>query len=371
VKILHVIDSLKFGGAETLLLSIVRAHQRQGHALSVAYFTPGPLADDLQGLGAPLYRVSRRGIKDPLALPRLTRLIRQIKPDVVHTHLFKSDLTGQLAAALNRTPARVSTLHNINPWRQKRLYSAVMRRVVSPCHRMIAVSEEVRDYTLKWSRYPPEKMVVIENGVDLDRFDPASVTALDKTALWGIPLDAPTIGAIGRLQPIKGHTFLLQAAARVVQEAPQARFVLIGDGPLRAELEAERDRLGLQQHIVFAGLVRDIPGVLKALDIVALSSLWEGLPVALLEAMAMRKPVVATSVGGVPGVLTDGVNGLLVPAQNRDALAESMLRLLRDAPLATRLGEAARAAVEQRYSAEIMHRRILEVYESVLAQRLR
>ncbi|MCZ7545303.1 MAG: glycosyltransferase [Anaerolineae bacterium] len=369
MRIFYVIDSLKIGGAEMLLLAMLRTYCRAGHQIDVAYFTPGPLAEDVARLGVPVHRVSRHGLKDPRAVVRLARLMHAAQPDVVHTHLTKSDLAGQVSAALVRAPARVSSVHNTDPWRKNPLLSTFSRAAMAPCHRVIAVSQEVRDYVVQWSGYPAHKVVVIDNGVDLERFDPETVAPLDRAALWGVAPDAPAIGVIGRLEPQKGHRLLLQAAAATAQARPDVRFVIIGDGPLRAELEAERARLGLERVVLFAGIVRDMPGALAALDGVAFASLWEGLPVALLEAMAMRRPVVATAVGGIPGVLVDGANGLTVPPGDPEALAQGVLRVVADRALAARLGAAARETVRARYSAQAMHGRIMDVYEAALAAR--
>lgn len=365
MRIVYVIDSLKVGGAEMLLLDMLRTYGDQGHRLAVAYFTPGPLEREVTALGVPAFRVSRNGLADPTALPRLLGFIRRERPDVVHTHLRKSDLVGQLAAALAGVPVRVSSIHNTDPWRRKAALSRINRLLNSPCQRVIAVSQEVHDYLLATHAYPPEKLVTIDNGIDLARFDPQRQPPADLAAAWGLDPTAPTIGVIGRLEPQKGHSVLLEAAVRVTRELGEARFLVIGDGPLRTQLEARRSGLGLDGRVIFTGVLRDIPATLAALDLVAFSSLWEGLPVTMLEAMAMARPVVATAVGGIPGVLCDGENGVLVRAGDPEALAHGLLRVLRDPQLARRLGQQAREVVLQHYSAQTMHRRILDLYQGL------
>ncbi len=364
MKILYGIDSLKIGGAEMLLLNMLKRYQPH-HQIEIAYFTEGPLREDVTAMGIPVHRISTRGLKDPLAFLRLFQVIRRFKPDVIHTHLTKSDVTGQMMGFMGGVPVRVVSLHNNDTWRTKPLFSNLMRMIVSPAQKYIAVSEAVRDFIVENSHYPADKMLVIENGIDLDRFDPASVAPYDR-AQWGISPDAPVIAIIGRLQPQKAHTVFLEAAALIKNEMPDVRFVIVGDGDLRAELEAKRDELGLQQQVIFAGIIRDIPAVLAAADILTFSSDWEGLPVALLEGMAMEKPVVSTAVGGVPLVVQDGVNGLLVAPRQPQKLAGELLRVLRDPELASRLGLAARGTIAERYSAGIMHDRILALYSSLL-----
>jgi glycosyltransferase involved in cell wall biosynthesis len=366
VRIMYIIDSLKFGGAEMLLLAMVRQYAAE-HDISVVYFTPGPLEDDIRALNVPVHRISTRGMKDPRVIPRLVAMMRQEKPDVVHTHLSKSDVAGLMAAAMAGVPARISSIHNVDPWRQKKLLSEVMKQWTKTCHHMIAVSEGVREYVLEWSDYPPEKITTIDNGIDLGRFDPATVSPIDKMQ-FGIPEDALTVSMVARLEESKGHHILLEAAAKVVKAMPSVYFMIVGDGHLRPALEAQRDSLGLQDNVIFTGVQRDIPGVMRAVDIITFSSLWEGLPVALLEAMAMANPVVSTSVGGIPKVITDGEDGLLVPKEDADALATKLLKVLYDNDLRAHMGQNARQTIEREYSSAAMHRQILDLYEKTLAQ---
>lgn len=365
MRILYVIDSMKVGGAEQLLVGMLRTYTRADHRIAVAYFSPGPLEQDVAALGVPAQRISRHGLADPMALPRLLGLMRRLRPHVVHTHLVKSDLVGQLAAAIARVPVRISSAHNVDPWRRWTALTFINRMITCRCQQVIAVSREVRDYLVSVHAYPTEKIVTIENGIDLERFDPQRQRRLDMASRWGVGGGDPTIGVIGRLEPQKGHTILLEAALRVTQKLPRARFLVIGDGPLRTELEAQRTRLGLDDRVIFTGVLRDIPAVLAALDVVTFPSLWEGLPVGLLEAMAMERPVVATAVGGIPGVLGDGRSGVLVSAGDPDDLSRGLLQVLGDPVLAQRLGTQARQIVRQRYSAETMHRRILALYDGL------
>ncbi|MGH9381471.1 MAG: glycosyltransferase [Thermoanaerobaculia bacterium] len=366
MRILYVIDSLKVGGAEMLLLDMLRGYRDQGHRLAVAYFSPGPLEGEVAALDVPASRVSRSGLADPRAVLRLVGLIRRQRPQVVHTHLWKSDLAGQLAAALAGVPVRVSTAHNVDPWRRRGALARINRLFTSRCQRVIAVSREVHDYLVETRAYQPEKLVTIENGIDLTRFDPHRQPPANLAATWGFEPDAPMIGVVGRLEPQKGHSVLLEAAVHVTRELPKARFLVVGDGHLRSELEAQRSRLGLDSRVVFTGVVHDVPATLSALDAITFPSLWEGLPVALLEAMAMEKPVVATTVGGIPEVVRDGVSGVLVPPGDPEALARGLLGVLRDPTLARRLGTQARQVVRQRYSAQTMHRRILDLYSGLM-----
>lgn len=348
-----------------LLLGMARAFIREGHELRIAYFSEGPLRADFEALGVPLHRLSRRGLKDVRVLPRLVGLLRAFRPDVLHTHLFKSDCCGQVAGWLAGVPVRVSTIHNVDPWRKNPLYGTAIRAITAPCQRHIAVSEEVCAYTRRWSHYPAGRMTVIPNGVDLAAFDPAAVAPLDREEAWGVPRLASTIGIVGRLQPAKGHHLLLQAAVELIRTLPDVRIIVVGDGPLRDELVSACQRLGLGEHVVFAGFRRDMARVLATLDVVVFASRWEGLPISLLEALAMERPVVSTAVGGIPDAVRHEHDALLVPPGNAAALAEGLRCVLHDPSLAVRLGRAGRETVRRRYSAAHMHARIMALYREL------
>ncbi len=367
MKILYYIDSLNIGGAEKLLLEMLDAY-REEHEIRVGYFTEGPLRKDVEAMGIATHRLSYRGLKDPLAIWRSLQLIREFKPDVIHTHLSKSDLLGQLTGGMLGVSARVSSIHNVDPWRKHQLFSRVMRVLTARCQKLIAVSAEVRTFTLKWSRYPDDKIIVIDNGIDLTRFDPAIVKPIDLTQ-FGVPADATIIGIVGRLLEQKGHDFFLDMAHLLAQTHENLHFLVIGDGALREALEMRTQELGLASQVTFTGFLDDVPAVLASLDIMVFSSRWEGLPVALLEGMAMQRPMVVTEVGGIPGVVVNQENGLLVPAENAQALADACSQILQNPDLKKSLGQQARATIQRDYDQQNMHQKILNLYTELLEKR--
>ncbi|RJP46340.1 MAG: glycosyltransferase, partial [Anaerolineaceae bacterium] len=228
-----------------------------------------------------------------------------------------------------------------------------------------AVSEEVREYQMKYTFVPPEKIMTIDNGVDMRRFEGQEEAGRTLRIELGIDPDAPLVGIIGRLTEQKDHTMFLQAAARVRAELPKARFLVVGDGGLRESLVGQARSLGLDEAVIFAGLRSDIPAVMAALDVLVFSSRWEGLPVTLLEGMAAARPIVSTAVGGVPGVVGDGESALLVPAGMASVLADAVIRVLRDPALARKLSAAARERVREKYSLDSMLDRTLALYEEL------
>jgi glycosyltransferase involved in cell wall biosynthesis len=240
--------------------------------------------------------------------------------------------------------------------------------VTAGCHRVIAVSPEIRDYLLEVAGYQPDNVVAIPNGVDLKRFDPAAVTALHPLELWGFDDKSPLIGIIGRLDPQKDHENFLAAARLVCDDFPAARFVVVGEGPLRQQLEKLAGDLGLENQVRFTGIMRNMPELLATLDLVVFSSRWEGLPVALLEALAMNRAVVATSVGGIPGLINHEQTGLLVPPGDPEALAHSILTLLRGPDFAQQVANQGRSLIQAGFSVTSMHNKILAIYTAVQAK---
>ena len=239
-----------------------------------------------------------------------------------------------------------------------RLYRVATRGVQA----RIAVSAAVADYAVASGSVPARGLSVVPNGIDLARFDPAAAAPLD-LGRWGVPPGAVVVAAIGRLTAQKDHATFLAAAAALAARRSNVHFLIVGSGSLEAALRSQAAELGgLAGRLTLTGDVRDIPGLLAAVDIVAFSSAWEGLPMVLLEAMAMGRPVVSTSVGSIPEVLGDGSDGLLVPPADPGALAAALERLVGDRAFRRAAGAAGRAKVVAGYSATAMHDRIFALY---------
>ena len=365
LRVLQLIDGLNVGGAEVLLCDLVRHLMANGHHVHVGYSTPGPMEARLREMNAPMTRLPRLARVDPLLLLRMMRLIRRERPNIVHTHLFKSDLHGRLAARWSGVPVVVTTAHNNDAWAQRAPLGALYGVTARLADRVIAVSDEVREYQIQYTHVAPEKIITIDNGVDTRRFEGQDAAGRALRAEFGFAADAPLVGIIGRLSLQKDHALFLQAAAHIRDELPAARFLIVGDGALRTELTAQAAALGLSEAVIFTGLRSDIPAVLAALDLLVFSSQWEGLPVTLLEGMAARKAIVSTAVGGVPGVVKDGESALLVPPADAQALAQACLRVLREPALKDCLGAAAFERVRARYSLEAMLKRTTDLYEEL------
>jgi glycosyltransferase involved in cell wall biosynthesis len=304
------------------------------------------------------------GRLDRTAIRRIRELAAQTGADVVHAHGYKADLYVYFALRRSNV-ALVSTCHT---WYDvvdaKDYFYGVMDRLILRSYgKIVAVSEGVREYLLR-AGVRADKISMIRNGIDLRTFDRVSAGVKDELGWSAYPL----VGLVARLSIEKGVDIFLAAAARVLAEVPEAKFVVVGDGPDRAKLDALIDELGIRGRVRMLGRRDDMPAVYASLDLMVSSSRREGLPMAILEGMASRLPLIATAVGGVPTVVLDGRTGVLVPAEDPAALATGIIELLRDDAQRERLGSAARQLVEDEFSAQRMTADYLRVYEAAVAK---
>lgn len=354
IRVLYFLNSLVRGGVEEHVLSLIAGLDRRSFVPALAC-PPALLAEmdgDLQTFDVATYPVEAFAPTDPRQLLRLAQVFRRARPDVVHPHLFRATLVAAPIARATRVPAVVETYHGREAWRRGRIKgSFFLDRVVVSCwvDRVIAVSEAAGRFLVEGKRIAPAKITVIPNGRDLREFTPEPHARMRLRDALGLGDKEPLIGVVARLEEQKGHRFFLDALPKVLAEFPEARVVLVGDGSLRPGLEAQAHQLGIQHAVTFAGFRRDVPRCLDAMDLVVLPSLFEGMPLTAIEAMAMGKPVVATAVDGTPEVVRDGVTGVLVEPADPDALAVAVLDVLRCPDLGRRLGEQGRRLAHERF----------------------
>ena len=320
-------EGLKERGYETRLV-IGHETPREGNLLDMAK-ARGIAYEQMDGLGREI-----RPLSDARVVAALVRLIREFRPTIVHTHTAKAGVVGRVAALWAGVPILVHTFHGhvlrgYFGTAKTAVYRAIERALALQTDRLIAVSEGVKKDLVEMKIAPAAKFQVIPLGLELERLS----GELPRGALRresNVADDAPLIGAVGRLVPIKALEDFLEAARRVVAARPAARFAIVGDGELRSALEAKAVALGLREKVFFHGWKKDMAEVLGDLDLVVNSSLNEGTPVALIEALAAGRPVVATRVGGTPDLLGDSERGLLAPPRDPEALAGAIEDSLRD-----------------------------------------
>jgi glycosyltransferase involved in cell wall biosynthesis len=362
--VLHFTDATALGGAERMILTLLAAlPRRRWRPVLVHPADPvmAPLAAEALSLGLETRAVGR--LHGKRGVPRLLRFARQVRaarPRVFHAHLSWPGACrhGILAAALAGVPGIVATLQLFTPLPKPR--SIVLALASRAVQRYIAVSHGAAAAFAEGWAVSQAKIRVIPNAVPVDGFDAGRDPGL-RAALTG-GRSRPIALTLARLDPQKGLPYLVQAAA----ELPSVQFVLAGEGSERSALEADIRALGLQDRVRLLGQRDDAAALLDACDVFVLPSLFEGLPVSVLEAMAAGKPVVATAVVGTTEAVVDGVTGLLVAPRDPTALARAISRLLGDPPLSRRLGAAGRARVEQHFSADVLARRVSELYDEIL-----
>lgn len=377
VDVVYVVARLSVGGpARRLGLLGSRMHRAFSSVLLSGVPEPheGSLIEEIRESGAAVVEVPglRRRIApldDLRALWWLYRFFRRTRPMIVSTHTAKAGALGRLAALAARVPVRVHTFHgHVLVGYFSPLYSALFkwieRTLARITTRVIAVSPGV-EADLRRLGIARDRLSVVLPGFDLDGVTGGTGTGLRSDL--EVPAGAPLVGIVGRLVPVKNHRLFLDACRRVRRRRPEARFVVVGDGELAADLRQRAHDLDLDGSIAFTGWRSDLADLYAALDVVVCCSINEGLPATLVEAGAAGRPVVATAVGGVPDVVTDGVNGLLVPAGDAEALAGAIEAVLADPELAARLGREGRQLAFARYGAQRLVDETEELYRRLLA----
>lgn len=373
MRILHVITTLDVGGAEMHLLSQVRGQARHGHKVRVAWLKgEGRLADDFREAGAECAGPAGLGPGTPLRLwPHLRWA------EIVHSHLLKADVaTAILATLAGRRRRLLSGKHNDEQVLRRPLVSWLHGLIGRLPVRTIVLSDHVGRFVAEHGRVPLSRQVRIYYGIDPAPFEEAAGMGERERAEarreHGFADGEVVFICVARFAPQKAHEVLLEAFARALERSGPGgppRLLLVGDDPFgdgRERAEACARRLGLGDRVVFAGIRRDVPRLLALSDVFVMSSLWEGLGLVFLEAMAAGLPVLASDVSAVPEVVVGGETGILVPPRDAGRLGEEMLRLCADGELRRRLADAGRRRVRERFGLDRMVEETLEVYRGVV-----
>ncbi len=387
LRVLHVITRLIVGGAqENTLLTAIGQRQLGMEVSILAGPDPGPegdLHDAARKGGVSLHILPRlvrpiRPLNDLIALFQIVRFMRRGAFDVVHTHSSKAGILGRIAARLAGVETVIHTLHGLvfHPYQAawKNALYVRLKRIAAPLsHAIIAVSQKTIDGALGAGIGVPEQYVKIFSGMELEPFLEVSsrIPVAQARLRLSIPQSAPVVGKIARLFPLKGHDDFFEAAARIAAREPECRFLLVGDGILRRELEEKARRLGIRDRTVFAGLVppEEVALYIQAMDVVVHTSLREGIARVIPQAGAVGKPVVTYDLDGAPEVVRDGGCGFLVPPEDVEGIASRTLELLRDPSLRKEMGSRGRAFAAEHYPAARMVEAINAVYSRARARK--
>ena len=366
MKIFYLITDLEPGGAENLLLEFCKYISKEEFDISVGYLKgKGGLKKIFKKAGIRVFDLNMRTRIDVFCLLRLAGFIKSEKFDIVHTHLIDADIFGFFAAKIAGIRRIVSTKHNTDDFRKKRTIPMLLDTFVGNKVSMnIAVSNSVREFLIKYQKIKPEKIEVVYNGINIEKFLPRKNKEKAKTGLGLNPKDH-VIGLIGRFEKQKGHVYLVEAASKIISDIENVHLVFLGEGSLKKSIQGEVERLKLKSQVTFLNLREDVAAVLNAMDILVLPSLWEGLGMVLLEAMAAGVPVLASDVDGIREAVVNNQTGILVPPADSGKLAEQVLALLKDEYLRCTLSKNGRDFVEEKFNINKFVNKMESIYQQL------
>lgn len=369
-NVLHIVEDLKIGGLEELVRIIVTGLDREKYNVYICCIEEGgEIAQELIGSGINVDILGMKSYHNPLNILKLARYIKEKRIDIIHTHMYFANTFGRIAAILAKTPVIISTAYS-NYFEYKKRNILMEKFLSRFTDKIIAASNSIKEFTVKQQKISAEKFVVIYDCAATEKFSRKIEAGKIKEEL-AIDPDYSVVGCVARMVDVKGHAYLIQAAKEVLREYPKVKFLLVGDGPLKEELKSLSEKLGLEKNIIFTGMRRDIPEMLSVMDIFVLpSSLREGCPLSILEAMAMSKPIVATRIGGVPEEVSDGQSGILVAPKDAESLARGIIKLISDKDKAKEMGRVGRKIFEDKFSKEIMLNNIESLYEDLAKNKL-
>lgn len=371
ITICHVAVGDLWAGAEVQLKNLLsELVQYAEFELSVVLFNGGRLAEEISHLGIQLQIFSEKAWNSIKIARALGRHFNSARFDIVHTHKYKDTILSAPVAHSCGVPHVVRSVHGLTEpftgvrgWKML-LYELVERRV---CERyvqtLIAVSSDIESKLRQ--NFPRTEVICIRNGIVLNAWERDS-ERIETRKAFGVPKDAFLIGSVGRLTPVKGLPHLIRAVQILTEQRLPVKCWFIGDGLMKEELSRLAEEVGVAKHVAMLGHRHDLHQLMRALDVFVLPSLHEGIPMALLEAMATGLPVIATRVGGIPEVIEDRVSGILIEPGDSGGLAVMCGRLMNDAELAERLGQAAKARVKERFSSGTMAAEVANVYRRLI-----
>jgi len=386
IRVLHIITRLILGGAqENTIFTVWGLNKNDCYEVELATGPPigpeGSLIEEAEKreIKLKIIRHMRREInlfRDFLAFVELYLLIRKGKYTIVHTHSSKAGILGRLAAKIAGVKIIIHSIHGLPFFEYQNrflnyVYILCERFAALFADKLISVCDSMTKKAIAAGVAKKDKFRTIYSGIELEHYSNSDISITEKQKELNLDADTPVVGNISRLFDLKGHSYLLEAASQVVGVFPKAKFLLVGDGILRERLIRQAEDLKIRGNIIFTGLVerKEIPKIISVMDVIVHTSLREGLPRVLPEALAMAKPVIAFEIDGIGEIIKDGINGYLIPPKDSKKLANSIIYLLQDREKAKKMGEAGRLMVAPDFNLEMMLERISEVYKESIAEK--
>jgi glycosyltransferase involved in cell wall biosynthesis len=362
IRVMQITHDLAIGGLQRVVATLCHTIDPSLFQVSVLCLRGlGPFANDIAQRGTKVQIVRQTKGSDYLCFLKVAQALRAAEIEVIHTHNTQPFLDGTMAALLSRVRTIVHTDH-AREFPDKWRYMKAERILSHFAYRVVGVSEHTSANLHRYEKIPRTKIETIPNGIDPSPFE-GSIDRAAKLRELGIPEGVSVIGIAARLTPQKGITYLLKALPEIIRRFPKTVLVIAGEGPLELELRAEAERLAIAPNVLFVGRRLDMPHLLRSFDLYVMPSLWEGLPMVLLEAMAAGCPIVATDVGGVATAVEHGVNGILVPPRDPRSLASAIVRLLEDPLRREHFAREGKRMFHSRFTADIMTRRYEQLYQ--------
>jgi len=366
MKILHLRSSIGLYGAERVILSLCKSCSSDVQpvicCLNNLHNPHLELLDEAEKDGIETIKLDYKGKIDLKAVKRLRKILISNKIDIVHSHEYKSDIISYLAT-LGLNIGRIVTAHSWHSTSsQLKIYEALDRWVIRKMDKVISVSNEINDKLISIG-INKKKLKAIINGISIE-----SETVKDLRSEFGLK-DEPVLGIIARLSEEKGHDYLLRSVRQIAQVYPKVKLLIVGDGPLRQELEQKADSLGVNDNVIFTGFRSDIDRIYSTVDIVVSSSLSEGTPINLMEAMVQKKAIVATDVGNVRSLIKNFDTGIITRTRDQISIANAIINLLGNKNQQQKLGNNAYNLIKKEFSAEVMAGKYETVYNENLKMR--
>jgi glycosyltransferase involved in cell wall biosynthesis len=377
IKILYVIDSISFGGGERAFAQIIKGIDKERFEIYCACFPVGEFVEKIKNY-AQIMPLNLRNRYNLFNICKLIKIMKEKNIYVVHTQGGRGDFFGRVAAGLARTPIIISSVaapvevYDVNLIKRA-IYMILDRLSERFVDKFIVVSDTLIKRLIKAHKAASEKIIKIYNGVELEEYDYDIDIGLAVRKEFNLESNVLLVGAIGRLAWVKGLNYFIQAIKRIEDSSPEIgdkiRCLIVGEGNLRKKLEDLAKSLHIEKKIIFTGFRKDIKEILSALDIFVLSSVYEGQPIILLEAMAMAKPIVATDIPGIEETVIDGVSGMLVQPKDHLALAQAIIAFLKDKEKAQKMGLEARRIAEEKFHIEDKIRQHEQLYSDLFLEK--
>ncbi|MGR3174885.1 MAG: glycosyltransferase [Candidatus Scalindua sp.] len=370
INVIHLVDELTIGGLEKILTTIVLNLDRKKYNVSVWCLREGGFfANKLvkEGIDVKILHISTS--RNPLSIYKLYKLLKNRKFDIIHTHAYSAGTIGRISAFLAGVPVIISHNHSVYDY-YNRYYHFVEWLLCLITDKIICVSDIVKKFANETQRINAKKLITIHNGLDSEYTVSEKRTSGLRKVL-DIPADHSIICTIAHMEEHKGIKYLLESASLLLQSRNDISFLLVGEGALKEELKILSTDLKIEKNVIFTGERSDIPEILSLTDIFVLPSLREGMPLSILEAMDCGKPIIATNVGGVPEIVKDGVNGILVSPKDPEALYSAMNELLDDRKRQEKMGRNGKRVCNESFSSKTMVGKIEDLYDFLINKKIR